>query len=64
MTARTAKAEIFVANSSGICKVDGTIFSYTRGRTRVHSDHPLMRAIPHRFDIDTGAEGAPDSRTA
>jgi hypothetical protein len=64
MTTRTATRDIFVANSSGVAKVDGTIFTYTRGRTRIRGDHPLMREIPHRFDIDTGAEGAPDSRTA
>ena len=44
------KAEIFVARSSGVVKVNGTIHRYYRGLTRVPANHALLKAVPDKFE--------------
>jgi hypothetical protein len=41
---------IFVARSTGVIKVGGTEYRYLKGRTRIAAGHPLLRAIPERFE--------------
>jgi hypothetical protein len=43
-------AEIFVARSSGVIKVNGVIHRYIRGLTRVPAGHALLKAIPDKFE--------------
>lgn len=50
MATRKAEADIYVANSSGVIRVDGVLHRYIRGRTRVRKGHALLRALPGRFD--------------
>lgn len=45
-------ADVYVATSSGVVKVGGTIHRYYRGRTRVRAGHPLLSAVPGRFAPD------------
>lgn len=46
---RKAQPDFYVALSSGVLKVDGKIERYFEGRTIVHRDSPLYRAMPGRF---------------
>lgn len=47
---RTKEPTIYVARSSGVLKVDGKVHTYYAGRTRVRAGHPLLKAIPDRFE--------------
>lgn len=50
IAANIPKAEIYVARSSGVVKVNGTIHRYYRGLTRVPFGHALLKAIPDKFE--------------
>lgn len=41
---------IFIARSSGVIKIAGEIYRYASGRTRVRAGHPLLKALPDRFE--------------
>ena len=41
--------EIYVANSSGVVKIDGKLHNYYAGTTRVRAGHPLLKAAPGKF---------------
>lgn len=64
---RTKQPDYFVATSSGIIQVDGRSEVYQRGKTIVHRDSALYRAIPNRFrpverPAIEQATAAPDQR--
>ena len=46
---RTKEAEVYVARSTGVVKIDGLIHRYIAGRTRIRAGHPLLRALPDAF---------------
>lgn len=46
---KTKEPEIYVARSSGAIKIDGEVYRYTKGQTRIRSGHPLLGALPDRF---------------
>ena len=46
---RKREPEYFVATTSGVIKVDGKREVFQAGRTIVHRDSPLYRAMPSRF---------------
>ena len=43
------KAEIYVARSTGVIRIKGESFTYIAGRTRVRAGHPLLKALPDKF---------------
>ena len=43
------EAEIYVARSSGVVKIDGKLHNYYGGTTRVRAGHPLLKAAPGAF---------------
>lgn len=47
---KAKEPSIFVARTSGDIKIDGEVYSYRAGRTRVREGHPLLRVIPERFE--------------
>ena len=47
--ARMKEPEVYVARSTGVVKVSGKIYRYIAGRTRVRANHPLLRAMPDKF---------------
>ena len=49
MPAKTKEPTIYVANSSGVIKVDGEVYRYSKGQTRIRAGHPILRAIPDKF---------------
>lgn len=53
--------EIYVARSSGVVKIDGKIYNYYGGTTRVRAGHPLLKAAPNSFkpmELDYDIEDA------
>lgn len=48
-TARKPDPGLYVANTTGVIRVDGVIYRYTRGKTIVKKGNPLLRALPGRF---------------
>ena len=44
------KAEIYVARSTGIIRVKGELYTYIAGRTRLRAGHPLLKALPDKFE--------------
>lgn len=53
---RTKEAAFYVARSSGIVKIDGTLYRYFQGRTMFPAGHPVIAALPDRFTpLDTRA---------
>jgi hypothetical protein len=46
---RKAQPDFFVAQSSGIVKVNGQMETYLKGQTIVHRDSDLYKLIPERF---------------
>ena len=46
---RKAEPQFFVARSSGVVKIEGRNENYIAGKTIVHRDSALYRAIPDRF---------------
>lgn len=46
---RAKEPEIYVARSSGVIKVDGQVYNYYGGTTRVRAGHPLLKAAPDKF---------------
>ena len=51
MATRTKRPEpgLYVAVTTGVVKYKGVIYRYTRGRTIVKEDHPVLRAVPGSF---------------
>lgn len=50
MKAITPAAEIYVARSSGVVKINGVIHRYIQRVTRVPAGHALLQAIPDKFE--------------
>ena len=53
------EADIYVATSSGVVKIDGKLHNYYGGTTRVRAGHPLLKAAPGKFkpmDLDYEVE--------
>ena len=48
--ARTKAPDIGVARTTGVVRIAGKVYRYTEGRTRVRSGHPLLAALPDRFE--------------
>lgn len=46
---KTDEAAVFVARSSGVLKIKGTVYHYLRNQTHIPAGHPLLDVIPHRF---------------
>ena len=46
---RKSEPEFFVATSSGVVKVEGRHENYLAGKTIVHRDSALYKAVPTRF---------------
>ena len=49
-----AKAELYVATSSGSCEIKDQTYFFTQGQTRVAHGHPLLKACPEYFKPDAG----------
>jgi hypothetical protein len=48
-TKAPAEPTVYVAISSGVVKIDGTLYRYSQGQTRVRAGHPLLKARPDKF---------------
>ena len=46
---RAKEPEFYIATTSGVVKVDGKRQTFVKGRTIVHRDSALYRAMPDRF---------------
>lgn len=49
MAGRKTTPSIYVARSSGVKKINGTVYRYVRGQTRVRAGHELLEALPDKF---------------
>ena len=58
-----AKAELYVATTSGSCEIKGDTYFFTQGQTRIAHGHPLLKACPEYFKPDAGL-GIIESATA
>jgi hypothetical protein len=55
---------VYVARSSGVFKIRGTMYRYARGQT-FPAGHPLLRVRPDSFaplTFDTEPVGTPETR--
>ena len=49
-----AKAELYVATTSGSCEIKGQTYFFFQGQTRVAHGHPLLKACAEYFKPDAG----------
>ena len=49
MRPKEVEADIYVARSSGVIKIKGKRFDYSRGLTVVRAGDPLLLALPDKF---------------
>lgn len=57
-TTRAKRPEpgLYVATTTGIVRIKGVVYRYTRGKTIVRSNDPLLRALPGSFQpFDIGS---------
>jgi hypothetical protein len=58
------KEDVYVANETFICELDGAQTVVHKGQTRVRAGHPLVETYPGYFDAEEGPHFDVEAATA